>query len=117
MYLQSVDREGHIVVDMPGAAIGKQRQPGQVRSLLRRCGATRDHAERAALLGRLSDELDHAADEITAARGKVAMVDRELIAGLRAQAGMARYMAESERANQARAASCHQRGRLAGERA
>ncbi len=94
------------MVDMPGAASGGQRQPGQVRSLLRRCGATRDHAERAALLGRLSDELEHAADDITGARNEHPIADRELIAGLRAQAGMARYMAEMERASRARATSC-----------
>lgn len=110
-----VDERGTSVVDMPGAMSGEQPQRGQVRALLRRCGATRDHAERAALLNRLGDELDQAATEITAGRGEeITLSDRELIAGLRAQAGMVRYMADLERAHLARAATCERPSRLAG---
>lgn len=100
------------MVDMPAATIGEEVQPGRVRALLRRCGATRDHAERAALLEQLGDELDRAATEITTSHGETTP-DRELVAGLRAQAGMAGYMAELERAHLARPVTCDRPSRLA----
>lgn len=102
------------MVDILGATTGDELHPKRVRALLRRCGATRDHAERAALLGRLGDELDQAATEITDGRGEEVPSDRELIAGLRAQASMARYMAELERVHLARSATCDGSSRLAG---
>lgn len=79
-------------------------QPGQarVRDLLRRCGRTRDRAERAALLVRVARELERAAEEIHVA-GSVRCED-ELAAGLRGQASMARFVADLERHDLARAA-------------
>lgn len=74
----------------------------RVRDLLRRCGRTRDRAERAALLVRAARELERAAEEITDAGGPPTA--RELAAGLRGQASMARYVADLERHDLARAA-------------
>lgn len=95
------------MAELPGQVPSYQGQPGaaRVRELLRRCGATQDHAERAALLARLATELDHAADQITASRYDLGVESRELVAGLHAQASMARYMADLERHNRARLAA------------
>jgi hypothetical protein len=74
-----------------------QRDCERVRDLLRRCGATSDPAERAALLTRVAIELDQRA------QGAKQDGDRpENIAALRGQASLARYMAEQERTDRAR---------------
>lgn len=71
--------------------------PGpRVRELLARCQATSDHAERAALLTWVADELDATAR--TAA-------DSETIGALRSHADRARGQAQRERAALARAAA------------
>lgn len=81
--------------DMPGQAMGET--PGirgaRLRDLLRRCSATSDHAERAALLTAVARGLDQAAREVATA---------ETVAALRGQAVMARFMAELERDGWAR---------------
>lgn len=64
----------------------------RVRDLLRRVGAACDRGERAALLARLAEELDLAADDL-AADAVRARRYAEMIAGLRGQAGMARVAA------------------------
>ena len=68
---------------------------GGVRELMRRCAATHDLAERAALLDRMADELDRAADS----------TPRELTTVLRGQAGMARFFAALQRSDRARHAT------------
>ena len=42
----------------------RQEAGPRVRDLLRRCGMTRDRAERAALLARAASELDQAAEKV-----------------------------------------------------
>ncbi len=75
-----------------------------VRDLLRRCGQTRDRAERAALLTRLARELDLAAGDI-AAQARESSADRSaLVASLHGQASMARFVADLERYDRARQA-------------
>ncbi|MBB5157812.1 hypothetical protein [Saccharopolyspora phatthalungensis] len=64
----------------------------RVRELMRRCAATHDPAERAALLERMADELDRAADE----------AHREPALVLRGQAGMVRFFADLQRRDRAR---------------
>ncbi len=68
----------------PGAGSGQLR----VRELLRACGATRDRGERAELLARVAFGLEQAADDIAADEHQ-AQQYREVVAGLRGQAGMA----------------------------
>lgn len=89
------------VADVPG--LHPVAGGAQVRNLLRRYGASCDRAERAALLGRMADELDQAVGEIVAAHPD--SYPRELVAGLRGQAGMARFVAEVERRDQTRQVS------------
>lgn len=73
-------------------------EPGDrsVRDLLRDCGRTRDRFERAALLSRLSAELDQVAEAITV-RAHAQERGAETVAGLRGQASMARFIAGLER--------------------
>lgn len=71
----------------------------RVRDLLRRVGTARDRGERAALLARLAEELDLAADDLAADEVQARRC-REVIAGLRGQAGMARVAAEFDRHDQ-----------------
>lgn len=81
-------------------------EPGgaRVRELLRRCAGTHDRAERAALLSRVANELDRAAEEHKTPEGADSDT-RELIAGLHGQAVMARYVATLERKDRAHHAS------------
>ncbi|MGP4014446.1 hypothetical protein [Saccharopolyspora sp. 5N708] len=67
----------------------------RVRELMRRCAATHDHAERAALLECMADELDRAAD---GAPQELAMV-------LHGQSGMVRFFADLQRRDRARHAT------------
>lgn len=76
---------------------------GRVRDLLRRCGASHDSAERATLLILIADELERSAGEIVAADPE--SYSRELVAGLRGQAGMARFIAEVDGRDRARQVS------------
>ena len=76
----------------------RQEAGPRVRDLLRRCGMTRDRAERAALLARAASELDQAAEQITTQ----GTWSRELVAALRGQAGMARFVADLERTDRVR---------------
>ena len=87
---------------MSGADMYELRQEAgpRVRDLLRRCGMTRDRAERAALLARAASELDQAAEEITS--GRRGHWSGELVAALRGQAGMARFVADLERTDRVR---------------
>jgi hypothetical protein len=73
-----------------------------LRDLLRRCGATSDRGERAALLTRVASELDQAAREIAASDADPGADSRELVAALQGQACMARFVAELERNDWAR---------------
>ncbi|MEU5847074.1 hypothetical protein [Saccharopolyspora shandongensis] len=75
-----------------------------MRDLLRRCEITHDHAERAALLERLADELDRATRDLLAGRPAEECDRRELAASLRGQAGMVRFFADLERRDRARQA-------------
>lgn len=81
-----------------------KRQPAadgvRVRDLLRRCGASHDPGERAALLARIADELEAAAADIAAHSES-----GELVAGLRGQASMARFIAEIDRHDETRQVS------------
>jgi hypothetical protein len=89
------------VAEVPGSSA--PRAEGQrVRDLLRRCGATSDPAERAALLNRVAYELHAAANEIAAHGGDRGGETGELVAALHGQAGMAGFMAELERGDWAR---------------
>ncbi len=74
--------------DGEGSGSGQVR----VRDLLRQCGATRERHERAAAMARLADELTHAADDIAADPDRARQY-REVVAGLRGQADMARVAA------------------------
>lgn len=88
---------------MSGADMYGLHQSGagpRVRDLLRRCGMTHDHAERAALLARIAYELDQAADEISTAQSGTH--SRELVAALHGQASMARFVADLERSDRVR---------------
>ena len=78
----------------PGRPLGGER----VRDLLRRCGETRDRAERAVLLTRMAHQLDQAANEV-AAHG--APESHEVAAALRGQARMARSLADLEHEDRA----------------
>lgn len=74
-----------------------EQPPGartRVRDLLRRCAATPDPVRRATLLARIADELDQAAADINAANPATA---REIVAVLRGQADMARFISAVER--------------------
>lgn len=75
-----------------------------VRDLLRLCARTRDRAERAAILTRVAHELDMAAGEV-ALDDRARVGARELVAGLRGQASMARLVADLERRERARGAA------------
>lgn len=66
-------------------------------ALLRRCGATSDHTERAALLTQVARGLDEAAREL--AEAGHAQDTTEMVAVLHGQAVMARFMAELERSD------------------
>jgi acyl-CoA reductase-like NAD-dependent aldehyde dehydrogenase len=90
---------GMSVAEVPGCeSAGVDGEP--VRDLLRRCGATSDHAERAELLIRIADELERAAREIAAVNPGEEV--RATVAALHGQAGMARFMAELDRGEWAR---------------
>ena len=56
----------------PAVAAPAVTTPGvaTVRELLRECGRTRDRAERAGMLLRLAGELERAAEDIRAERGR-----------------------------------------------
>ncbi len=86
--------KGHAVslVEQPEHNDDSGTEPGGVRDLLRRCAAARDRHERAELMARLADELTHLADDIAADRER-ARQHREVVAGLRGQADMARLAA------------------------
>jgi hypothetical protein len=88
------------VAEVPGGPA--QAGGARVRDLLLRCGAAVDPAERAVLLTRIASELDQAACEVVARNGDHDVEVRELAAGLRGQAGMARFMAELDRTLAAR---------------
>lgn len=62
----------------------------RVRDLLVECAACPDPIERSTLLGRIADELERAAGEITAANPATS---REIVAVLQGQADMARFVA------------------------
>lgn len=89
------------VADAPGIhpVVGRTR----VRDLLRQCGSSHDPAERWSLLAQIADELDQAAAEIVAANPQSHPGD--VVAGLRGQASMARFIAEIDRPNRARQVS------------
>jgi len=76
------------VLDQSGSGVP---DGASVRELLRRCGRTRDRAERAGTLSHLATELELAAEDITTQRG-----DPEVVAGLLGQASMARAIADLE---------------------
>lgn len=65
----------------------------RVRDLLVECAACADPTQRPALLGRIADELERAATEITTANPETS---REIVAVLRGQADMARFVAAVE---------------------
>lgn len=73
----------------------------RVRDLLRRCATTHDHAERAALLGRMADELDKAAMDALEQDHGMGCRCREMAADFRGQAGMARFFADLTRRDHA----------------
>lgn len=78
------------VAEVPGhESAGTER----LRGLLRRCGTSTDHIERAALLTQVAHGLDEAARELAEA-GKDTS---EMVAVLHGQAVLARFMAELER--------------------
>lgn len=77
------------MLEQPGS--GGSPDGASVRELLRRCGRTRDRAERAGTLASLAAELERAAEDITTQRG-----DPEIVAGLLGQASMARAIADLE---------------------
>jgi hypothetical protein len=80
------------VLEQPGS--GGSPDGASVRELLRRCGRTRDRAERAGTLASLAAELERAAEDITTRYG-----DPEVVAGLLGQASMARAIADLEPAD------------------
>ncbi len=82
---------------MPDQA-GLPPQPAmpRLRDLLLQCGQTHDREQRAVLLAQIADGLERAADEITQHAGHRARSAAD-VAGLRGQAGMARFAAELER--------------------
>ncbi len=84
-------------------------RPGQmrVRDLLRWCATTHDRGERAEVMVRIADELERAADEIAADPSR-AREHREVVAGLRGQADMARVTAafDGRRARAEHSAAC-----------
>lgn len=85
----------------PADSTPAPRGSGQrIRELLARCQATSDHAERAALLAWVADELDETARAIE---------DDETALALRLDADRARRQAQSERAELARAAGSRAR--------
>ncbi|GGI92272.1 hypothetical protein GCM10011581_31800 [Saccharopolyspora subtropica] len=67
----------------------------RVRDLMRRCSATHHPAERVALLERMADELERAAQNVPPEVARV----------LRGQADMARFFAEVQRRDRARRAT------------
>lgn len=89
-----------------------------IADLLQRCERTRDRAERAALLSRVAVELDRAAEEIGTEDTGTKQRDRadgetvatEVIATLRGQASMARFVADLERQDRAHQAGASQYG-------
>jgi hypothetical protein len=89
------------VAEVPGRS-APTAEGQRVRDLLRRCAATSDPAERAALLGQVAYELNTAAAEIAANAGDRGGEVGELVAALQGQAGMAGFMAELERSDWAR---------------
>lgn len=101
------------VAEVPGQETRPGKETGEspatmgawLRDLLRRCSATSDHAERAALLTEVALGLDQAAREVAAAGHQYATgeIDAdEMVAALHGQAVMARFMAELERGGWAR---------------
>jgi hypothetical protein len=84
------------VAEVPGHESAGER----LRDLLRRCGATSDHAERASLLTQVARGLDDAARELAEAGHP--QDTSEMVAVLHGQAVMARFMAELERGGWAR---------------
>jgi hypothetical protein len=87
------------VAEMPGhESAGTSGE--RLRDLLRRCGATSDHTERAALLAQVASGLDDAARELAEAGNQ--RDTSEMVAVLHGQAVMARFMAELERGDWAK---------------
>lgn len=81
-------------MSVTGAAENAPAARERVRDLLLRCAASTDLAQRSLLLARIADELDQAAREIAAANPATT---REMVAVLRGQADMARFVAAVER--------------------
>ncbi len=82
---------GASVPDQAGAQ--PQADGLRVRDLLLQCGQTRDRHQRAVLLTRIADGLDQAAAEISSHAPEHAAAAANA-AGLRGQAGIARFAAE-----------------------